>query len=375
VRRWDGPYSTLDGRLPGIVYSAAPGVVDLEDAIQVAFTYERIYLTGDYWQIPARSNTEAIEWPSDTKCALPQRPAGITHAYCPLAILDYDSGNNAWVVYAKRPTFGALVDFLDKRGDTMTGPLNISSGDSEQPALLIGQEFYTDPYGGADSPVFVASGNAVVYNPSQTQDSFIVLQAPDSEAASTHKSARLLLVDNFNRTKDDDPAASIEFFATTNQIDKNSVVQLTYSGTNVNPQGYTLNISSPWGKKQNPAKALTVYVDGNICATGTIYATGDIKPFTACNSTSAFSDPKELGEPEDLPSEAATKALMALDVSRQSVRSAPKQSRLYISAKEPPEAVAGDENIIALLVKVVQDQASTIDALSARIKAIEDRAS
>ena len=50
VRRWDGT-------------DLASGMKELESGVQVEFDVERIYLTGDYWLIPARSLTGEVLWP------------------------------------------------------------------------------------------------------------------------------------------------------------------------------------------------------------------------------------------------------------------------------------------------------------------------
>jgi hypothetical protein len=185
----------------------------------------------------------------------------------------------------------------------MTGALNINlSSDSErQPALFIGQQpYHGTPIAGADAPQFVAGGNALIYNPGLAYPSFIVLQAPDSETPS----ARLVFVDNFQRKNDDDPSASIEFVKYANEINTGSLVRLTYSGTD--SDGYTLQISSPWGEVQHPPKPVIVNIAGNIQANNfpaktVSLLTADLRP----------------GESEDLSSEEATRGLMALNVARQ----------------------------------------------------------
>ncbi len=87
LRRWDqvGPSATATGVV------ATPGNwQDLEGGIQVQFS-QGTYKTGDYWLIPARTATGAIEWPQDSSTTpptpLPQPSLGIQHHYCRLGLL------------------------------------------------------------------------------------------------------------------------------------------------------------------------------------------------------------------------------------------------------------------------------------------------
>jgi hypothetical protein len=71
----------------------------LEDGVQIQFQPPdpgrpaNVYRTGDYWLIPARTDTGDVEWAKvkDEKgtlvpFALP--PHGVTHHYAPLAVID-----------------------------------------------------------------------------------------------------------------------------------------------------------------------------------------------------------------------------------------------------------------------------------------------
>jgi hypothetical protein len=66
---------------------------ELEDGLEIKFASGH-YCTGDYWLIPARArlngDTGTIEWPPDPTTALEQPPAGMSHAYCVLALANYD---------------------------------------------------------------------------------------------------------------------------------------------------------------------------------------------------------------------------------------------------------------------------------------------
>jgi hypothetical protein len=76
---------------------------------------------GDYWLIPARSLSAAVEWPADpatnAPAALP--PMGVAHAYCPLAIVNLTGGG--WSVKADCrnifPPLTRLAGFFYRGGD------------------------------------------------------------------------------------------------------------------------------------------------------------------------------------------------------------------------------------------------------------------
>jgi hypothetical protein len=112
VRRWDQTDSEdtqlVSGAVP--IREKTPGAdvwLDLEDGIQIEFSANGKYLTGDYWLIPARVATGNIEWPPLTDDtgqpqtdadgnvvpdALP--PDGIEHHYAPLGFLSLTTGTN-----------------------------------------------------------------------------------------------------------------------------------------------------------------------------------------------------------------------------------------------------------------------------------------
>ncbi|TJZ52984.1 hypothetical protein FCH28_17645 [Streptomyces piniterrae] len=75
------------GRLHhGAVRVEEGGWLPLEDGVEVYFEAGGTYRTGDFWLIPARTATGAVEWPTDTaRRPLLQSPAGIEVHYAPLA--------------------------------------------------------------------------------------------------------------------------------------------------------------------------------------------------------------------------------------------------------------------------------------------------
>jgi hypothetical protein len=81
IRRWDGD---------GVFAASGDNWVPLEQGVQVRFAAGS-YRVGDYWMIPARTNTANVDWPREGGGAprlLP--PMGIAHAYGRLALIDFD---------------------------------------------------------------------------------------------------------------------------------------------------------------------------------------------------------------------------------------------------------------------------------------------
>jgi hypothetical protein len=106
LRRWDGV---------GAIKTHPPGptepFAELERGVQVSFS-AGTYDTGDHWQIPARTATAdersgTIEWPAVGGVPLAEPPAGITHHYCKLAVLESDG--TAFAVEDCRPLFPPLT--------------------------------------------------------------------------------------------------------------------------------------------------------------------------------------------------------------------------------------------------------------------------
>jgi hypothetical protein len=89
LRRWESA-GALTVEVPG----TNDGFIELEDGVEIAFgAASTAYQTGDYWQIPARTNTGDVIWPEDPNVAGQpefQTRHGILHYYCPLAIIAFD---------------------------------------------------------------------------------------------------------------------------------------------------------------------------------------------------------------------------------------------------------------------------------------------
>jgi hypothetical protein len=89
VRRWEGGQP---------VAAAAATWVPLENGIEVQVASGAAQ-SGDYWLIPARTTTAAIEWPEDdaTDDAAFEPPHGVAHHVCALGIVERAAGG-AWTV-------------------------------------------------------------------------------------------------------------------------------------------------------------------------------------------------------------------------------------------------------------------------------------
>lgn len=104
VRRWDQreskDYALTGGAIPlteGTAYTLEYGIKVQFAGLKPRSTYE----PGDYWVIPARTALGDVEWPAHTVAGTPpqqvadaREPAGVGHAYCPLALVT-PTGNTA----------------------------------------------------------------------------------------------------------------------------------------------------------------------------------------------------------------------------------------------------------------------------------------
>jgi hypothetical protein len=102
LRRWEDNANPI---APKAGTTATPGEtwLDLEHGIQLAFGDRGTYQVGDYWLIPARTRLDGgIEWPKEEGRPLAQAPHGIAHHYAPLALLQFqegeEGGEGAWSI-------------------------------------------------------------------------------------------------------------------------------------------------------------------------------------------------------------------------------------------------------------------------------------
>lgn len=132
VRRWDG----VTDLKPAAIANANAGWEEMaQDGIEVKFA-PGSYRIGDYWLIPARTATAAIEWPQEGGKPAFLAPAGVLRAFARLALLEFQGG--AWTskITDCRPRFPSLTELTQ---------LHYVGGD--------GQNIKTNP---ANSPARVA---------------------------------------------------------------------------------------------------------------------------------------------------------------------------------------------------------------------------
>jgi hypothetical protein len=83
IRRWDSL-----GALKAEIPVGNDGWIPIEGGIEVKFS-KGVYKSGDYWLIPARTDTGDIEWPpheTPNINPIPQQPIGVKHHYSRIAI-------------------------------------------------------------------------------------------------------------------------------------------------------------------------------------------------------------------------------------------------------------------------------------------------
>lgn len=99
LRRWDQSPADRPGTpAPGpdnalvIIEASTPGAddgwIDLEDGLQIQFQAGGDYRTGDYWLIPARTETGDVLWPGAPDSPQARPPYGVDHHFAPLALVD-----------------------------------------------------------------------------------------------------------------------------------------------------------------------------------------------------------------------------------------------------------------------------------------------
>lgn len=125
VRRWDMTCVLDENKKPlkdlknGIPITS--GEIELESGIFISFDFDgKEYRTGDYWLIPARTESTlnpsgSIQWQEDKSKphnSAMLRPQGIRHHYCSLALLEKKI--SSWELLGDcRPQFPAVTDLTD----------------------------------------------------------------------------------------------------------------------------------------------------------------------------------------------------------------------------------------------------------------------
>jgi len=134
LRRWDQqcrsdstePAGLYESRGCTVQFSDADTVwIDLEDGVQVAFE-KGILRVGDYWLIPARTETGDVEWPQEAAGPKALPPFGVEYAFAPLAIVrgagSVDDLRRSFQAYgvSGTPTF-VLIDGEGRIASQSTG--------------------------------------------------------------------------------------------------------------------------------------------------------------------------------------------------------------------------------------------------------------
>jgi hypothetical protein len=87
ARRWDHDDARRARHSDRAIAVQHGAWISIERGIEVSFAQSGQYRTGDYWLIPARAATQAIEWPLSVQGEpVLQPPRGIAHHYAPLTL-------------------------------------------------------------------------------------------------------------------------------------------------------------------------------------------------------------------------------------------------------------------------------------------------
>jgi hypothetical protein len=93
LRRWDqkdgsaaSGYAALTD--DGVLEVTEGTWIELEQGVQIHFDTADEYIAGDYWLIPARTETRDVEWPQRAGEPATRPPTGIGYVYAPLAYVD-----------------------------------------------------------------------------------------------------------------------------------------------------------------------------------------------------------------------------------------------------------------------------------------------
>jgi len=96
LRRWDHTARTGNLSEGAIIVTegSSEDWLHLEDGVQIQFDFAktRMYHTGDYWLIPARTATGDVEWPGSVETPIFLAPHGVVHHYAPLQLITVTDG-------------------------------------------------------------------------------------------------------------------------------------------------------------------------------------------------------------------------------------------------------------------------------------------
>lgn len=101
LRRWD--HQAEDPNTGGLTLAKDGAALiipsdsvwlNLEDGVQILFQVGAKYRTGDYWLIPARTESGDVEWPGTVDEPQAEPPRGVQHHYAPLAAVYPTAGGS-----------------------------------------------------------------------------------------------------------------------------------------------------------------------------------------------------------------------------------------------------------------------------------------
>jgi hypothetical protein len=117
LRRWDQKGG--DPRRGGLELRDGAGIItegtgddewlELEDGVRIQFQPGGKYRAGDYWLIPARTETGDVEWPGEQGKPEARPPHGVEHYYAPLARITVGAGRAVTVREDFRRRFPQLA--------------------------------------------------------------------------------------------------------------------------------------------------------------------------------------------------------------------------------------------------------------------------
>ncbi|MBO1350453.1 MAG: tail fiber domain-containing protein [Hormoscilla sp. GUM202] len=108
--------------------------IELEKGLEIKFPSGK-YKTGDYWLIPTRTQEPAKSSQGE------KEPDGIQYYYYPLAIVNYDSGNEWTVVQDCREVFPALTEIARETKDPNGNGRKLSIGNHSYNDVRHGRKF------------------------------------------------------------------------------------------------------------------------------------------------------------------------------------------------------------------------------------------
>lgn len=220
IRRWDSD---------GVLEPGNMQFIELEDGVEISLR-QGTYRTGDYWLIPARTNTRSIEWPVEEGSTTPLYllPKGVEHHYTRLGVLEHDGSTWTSIEDCRRlfPPLTQLITLKYLGGDGQeampdtsvdTTGLDTSGQGTRIPLnapLRVGVINGGLPLAGATVQFEISTGNGEINGSSTTADVITdefgtaeVAWSVDDSNTTQQVTARLL---EFN---DDVEHASIQFTA------------------------------------------------------------------------------------------------------------------------------------------------------------------